>query len=393
MKISFTPEYNRKNRLNEQGTAPLEIKIYQQKHRKYISTGIHLKPDQWDKKNKKIKKHPEAQTLNIKLADKINQLRDIERKQILKGKEFSLSLIDDFRMGIRDGSFSEFMKAQIENSTDLQPSSKQTHLNTVNKLVAFKNNLDVSFSDINYSFVDRFINSLRNRGYSQNTVLKEVKHLKKYLGIAIKKGYYDQANPFKEFRIPVEKKKREVLTFDEIKKIEEIDLSKYDHKVSTVRDMFLFSCFTGLRISDTINLRCEYVKKVKEGYELDFVTIKVGKRAELPLHSLFKIDTQRVSKPEEILEKYFNQKNEFVFPRMTEQFINRHLKLISSLAGITVRLTFHTARHTFGTYMATKIPLPNLMYLMQHSDIKTTMIYVNMSQQLVKEGLMKVDWN
>ena len=62
-------------------------------------------------------------------------------------------------------------------------------------------------------------------------------------------------------------------------------------------------------------------------------------------------------------------------------------------AGISKNVTFHIGRHTFGTLMATKIPLPTLQNLMQHSDIKTTMIYVNMSKQMIDDSLDKVDWN
>ena len=77
---------------------------------------------------------------------------------------------------------------------------------------------------------------------------------------------------------------------------------------------------------------------------------------------------------------------------MHGQFINRHLKVIAELANLKINLIFHTARHSFGTYMSSKIPLPQLMYLMQHSDIRTTMIYVTIHNDLVKQGLLKVDW-
>ena len=98
------------------------------------------------------------------------------------------------------------------------------------------------------------------------------------------------------------------------------------------------------------------------------------------------------SKPEIILGKYYDKGSKYIFPSIPEPIINLHLKAIADAAKIPVKITFHTARHSFGTYMSTKIPIPQLMYLMQHSDIKTTMIYVNTSQELVKEGLMKVDW-
>lgn len=128
------------------------------------------------------------------------------------------------------------MRVEIKNSTDVSPETKQTHLNTLNKLIEYKKNSEISFADIDYSFVDGFLNFLRNKNHAQNTVHKELKNFKKYVGIAMKKGHYDKANPCKDFKVRFEIKKREVLTLDEIKKIEELDLSKYDEKVNEARD-------------------------------------------------------------------------------------------------------------------------------------------------------------
>jgi len=82
-----------------------------------------------------------------------------------------------------------------------------------------------------------------------------------------------------------------------------------------------------------------------------------------------------------------------VFPNLSESKINRHLKEIAKEAGINKNVTFHMGRHTFGTIMASKIPLPTLQNLMQHSDIKTTMIYINMSSKMIDDSLGKVNWN
>src|SRR5947207_883485 len=104
--------------------------------------------------------------------------------------------------------------------------------------------------------------------------------------------------------------------------------------------MFLFACYTGLRISDVTNLKTEYVKKDK-GYSLDFMTIKVNKRAEIPVHSLFKVKESSLSRPEMILEKYYNKENKFILPKISEPYINRQLKVISSDAKIPIKVTFH----------------------------------------------------
>ncbi|MBN8697700.1 MAG: site-specific integrase [Bacteroidetes bacterium] len=393
MKATFTPVFNRKNKLNKHGKAPVEIRLYQNRKRRFLSTAIYITPNQWDEKNQEIhKRHPQAEVLNIQLREAIHKYEREQAEHSLKGRSFSIDAVDHRKDFSHNGSFIEFVKEEVNNDRSLGARTKLSHNNTLNKLLEYRNGRDVSFEEITYAFIDNFLNHLRKNNLAINTIHKQHKNLKKYIDIAIKKGFIEGNNPCKDIKVKSEQKKRDVLTLDEIDTIKQLDLSKLDEKIDVVRDMFLFSFYTGLRISDATNLKTEYVKKGKDGYELEFVTIKVNKRAEIPLYSLFKRAKEKQSEPEKILLKYLDKKNEFVFPRLTEPFINRHLKVIATIAEIPFNLTFHTARHSFGTYMASKIPLPQLMFLMQHSDIKTTMMYVNMNQELVKQGLLKVDW-
>jgi integrase len=393
MKVTFTPVFNRKNYLNDHGKAIIEIIAYQNRKRKYISTGIFILPTEWNYKKQEIdKKHPHADVLNFQIRSMINNLEKSQLEFLIKEKPYSINSVDKHREQAKNVSFIDFVKTEILNNRTLTPKTKISHANMLNKLIEFRPKGTIFFEDIDFTFVDDFMNFLREENYAINTIHKHHKNLKKYIELGIKKGLYDQKNPCKEVKVKSELKKREVLTWDEVKKIEDSDLSKYEDKVSIVRDMFLFSFYTGLRISDATNLKTSYVKKDKEGYALDFLTIKVNKRAEIPLYRLFKSSGSKLSKPEMILEKYFDKKNEFLFPKLSEQYINRHLKLLTSIVNIPLNVTFHTARHSFGTFMASKIPLPQLMFLMQHSDIKTTMVYVNTNQELVKQGLLKVDW-
>jgi integrase len=393
MEVTFTTIFNRKSQLNQNGKAPIEIRIYQNRKRKFIGTGILIAPDEWDPKKQLVnKKHSMADELNERIKEKLRDLENLRLKHKVGGKNFSINSVSTEPDSNPSNSFLIFIKAEIEKDQTLSSKTKISHHNLINKLKEFKKNKDIFFADIDYTFVDDFMNFLRKQNYAINTVHKHHKNLKKYIELGIKKGFYDQKNPCKELRVRTEQKKRGILTWEEIKSIEELDLNNYESKISLVRDIFLFSFYTGLRISDATNLQTEYVKKDKEGYRLDFVTIKANKRAEIPLHILFKPAKSKLSKPEIILEKYFDKKNEFVFPRLSEPYINRQLKLLASLTEIPEKVTFHTARHSFGTYMAGKIPIPQLMFLMQHSDIKTTMIYVNINRELVKQGLLKIDW-
>jgi len=195
--------------------------------------------------------------------------------------------------------------------------------------------------------------------------------------------------PYRHFKIEREQKVREVLTIDEIKKIEELE---FDNKMyNVVRDMFLFGCYTGLRVSDLTTLKQKDVKNMDTGLELDFKSFKTGKRVQMPLRMLFPTDGIE-SKPECLLWKYLGDPRETVFPKRSEQVLNNYLKGIGDAIGTDKKIVFHLARHSFGTYMANKVPLPTLQKLLQHSEIKTTMIYVNMNQKMIKDNLGKINW-
>jgi site-specific recombinase XerD len=251
-------------------------------------------------------------------------------------------------------------------------------------LKAFTSDNDVLFSDINFAFVDSFNNFLKAKGYQQNTIHKHHKNIKKFIGLAIKKEITDTKNPYEKYKVKSEQKPHNVLRMQEVQALANLTFNESENKLSQVRDMFLFACYTGLRISDVRAMQNKYIKTTDDGLELDFFTIKVNKRAELPLYKLFN------GLPEIILRNYMKDSETLVFTNISEQYINRHLKVLAQRTGIKFNLTFHIGRETFGTYMATKVQPFELMRLMQHSDIKTTMRYVHLSKQMIHESLDKV---
>jgi site-specific recombinase XerD len=101
-------------------------------------------------------------------------------------------------------------------------------------------------------------------------------------------------------------------------------------------------------------------------------------------------------KPELLLKKFLDKKSSKtrVFQNITNQVVNRHLKSIALTAKINAAISFHVARHTFGTFMADITGNPYLiMQLMGHSDIKTSMIYIHQSEERLRRQLRNVKWN
>lgn len=389
--IKYRLHHNRKKKLREDGTALIHIEIYKGTSRKYLSTNVYIEPKDWDEKISRVSNsNLRADEYNVTIDDNIQKIVSILRKAKLMNKELSVNEVVELINHDDSNSLTEFMTKEIEKDQRISDKTKKDLLNTKNRLVEFNN--DARIQQIDYRFIIDFDNHLRSMGYSINTIGKLHKNLKRFLNLAIKYKLISQNDyPYRDFKVERENTQREALTIKEVIAIEELTYTSETIN-DIVKDMFLFACYTGLRISDVIHLKADYCKSSESGWRLEFKTIKAKKMAYLPLRSLFR-DDQSHSRPEQILERYYNVQNEFVFPKLPESRINRHLKEIAKEAGISKKVTFHMGRHTFGTIMSTKVSLPTLQNLMQHSDIKTTMIYVNMSNDMIDDCLGKVDWN
>jgi integrase len=391
MKAVYTFVYNRKKMLNKSGKALIQLSIYIPKiGRKFLSTGIYIKPDEWDDKNKKVKKqNPDYANINRILSNTVRDFEEYEYKVISTGKPFSFEDLERYLNREKiTSSFVDFMEHEIQLNKVVENKTQKEHKYTLAVLKEFRRS--ITFNDINYQLAQDFDNFLRiEKKLSQNTIHKHHAHIKRFLNIATKKEIYDFShNSYKNFHSKKVKSDRENLTPEQVTALERLNLSEYAIELKEVRDMFMFSCYCGMRYSDVIALKKENIKKDSNGISIRFKMEKVDRFIELPLYSLFD------GKPEKILKYYLKISiNDRIFPQYTNQHINRILKVLAIAAKIQVKLTFHIARHTFGTFLAEKTCNPYLiMDLMGHTDIKTSMIYIHRSQERINRQLKDVDW-
>ncbi|MCW3076943.1 MAG: site-specific integrase [Bacteroidetes bacterium] len=397
MRIEFRFIFDRKKTIKKPTDKGLiEFVPYYQGERIFFSTKIKVLPGQWDKEKERLNsKHSDANLLNDELDKMIEKVKEARRLNEAKKLPFTLDNIKDIfrKQEVRTGSFSEYAFNQVKNNNAFKPGTKTQHYNTLKTFKEFNNNKDVLFTDLKVSFIKDYVNYLFGKKLAQNTIRKHRKNIKANIEIAIRSGIYEFANPCKEVPVKEIKTKRVVLTWTQILLLEDLKFEKYEDKLEKIRDMFLFACYTGLRISDITNLKTDYVKNTDKGLTLDFFTVKVNKHAVLPLMELFPIKKTKTSRPIKILNKYFNKENEFIFRKFSHPYINRELKIIAALAKIDMDLTFHIGRETFGTYMANKVSAPILMRLLQHSKLETTQKYIHLNEQMISEGLIKAKWD
>jgi integrase len=394
-KIQFTFVFGRKQK---DGNGLIELRAYCNGKQKYFSTKIYVQPHEWSKSKQLIVRNPNKDNLNDELDSLMERLTRRQRKSLDNDEVFNLDSVKSFikEEKIKIDSFSEFAYKEIESDNSLVKGTKHSKKNTVDKILSFNDDQTVLFEHINYSFCHEFINFLQGLKLEQSTIQKHHKNFKSLIELAIKKGCYLKRNPLKEIRVSVPFKQVVALTWEQVLEIEKLKFEPYEKKLRLFRDMFLFSCYTGLRVSDITTLKTEHIKFNDDGVYIEKQTVKTKKNAVLPLSKLFPLPNENTTRPLKILDQYYDENNELVFKKYTEQVYNRDLKEIAFKAKITdVNLTAHIGRKTFATYLGRNSMLSNwdLKHLLQHSNMKTTERYVFTDEKRINESLGKAEWD
>ena len=233
---------------------------------------------------------------------------------------------------------------------------------------------DIPLREINYQFIRDFeMYLLIVRGNKQSTIAQYLINLKKIVELAYKNEWIFR-NPFINYKIEDEKSERGYLTQREV----EILMNwKLDKKLERTRDVFIFCCFTGLSYIDVFKLTKEKINLSIDGQQWI-----MGKREKTDMDYFIPM----MEIPKKILEKYKNEtfKDGKLLPVKVSLTVNRHLKEISEICGISKHLTFHLSRHTFATLTMSKgVSLESVSKMLGHKNIQTTQIYAKMTTEKV----------
>lgn len=379
-KIKYRLVYNRKKKLNKQGTALVQVEASLNQRKVYFKTNVYLHPEHWDKRTSQIIVHPQADDLNSMLFEFVLYLQGIELALWKRGVPATLSLLKDAMKKNRpvNVTFPVFAKEYVTHS-DRRESTKENLYTTITVLQEFRPGLD--FKDITYTFLKDFEVYLREKGNGINTVAKHLRQLRTLVNEAINQGYiHADAYPFRKFKIKQEKGRHEFLTPDELKKLENLEVS--DRKLRHVLDAFLFCCYVGLRFSDFCQLSPANFIKINGKRWLHFKSIKTGIELRLPLHLLFE------GKALSILDRYCIA--EFASLGSNSE-VNKCLAQITMIARIKKHVTYHCARHTCATLLIHQgVPITTVQKLLGHTSVKTTEIYSEILSSTILRDLKAV---
>lgn len=389
--ITIKAIFNRTNKLNKEGKGNVDMRIIYKRKASYFSTKIKIVPEQWNAKLNRIKKTNANWFDYNSRIDELFALTENYNAEIIRTN--STVDITEYKK-ILNGNSNEdsnfllvFLKNEAEQRQNLSVATIRNYKSKVTVLKEIIKN-DIHLSKVNFDFIQLYENFLIGKGYSINTRHNHHKFLKTYLNLAIKKDII-VSNPYKNFKIVKEQTEREYLTLEEIVLIEKIELEEGFESYQLVIDKFLFSCYTGLRISDlqSITNSCFVIEdeKVYLSFRMQ-KTIKLIRN--MPLHRLFN------GKAIDIYNKYKSlDQEQTLFPKQAEQKINEKLKDIANLANINKNLTFHVARHSFGSALARVYnDVLLIKELMGHGKLETSMIYIHMNPAIIEEKLSKKEF-
>ncbi len=244
---------------------------------------------------------------------------------------------------------------------------------------------DIRLDKIDYRFVKDFDYYLKtDYGVKINTAVQIVKKLRTMIKIAIEVGWAQQ-DPFIAYRAKTEEVFREFLTSDELQQLAEKKLSR--KRLHIARDLFLFSCYTGLSYADTAKLTTADIVKGEDGaIWIQTHRVKNNNRVRVPLLSPALRLMDHYKDYPRILDE------DFILPKMSNQKVNAYLKEITKALGWSKYLTFHCARHTFATSvtLTNGVPMETVGQMLGHKSIRSTQIYARVTDTKVSRDMQKL---
>lgn len=241
---------------------------------------------------------------------------------------------------------------------------------------------DIQVKSIDYKFIMGFEYYLKTvRNCTHNSSIKYVTNLKKIIRIAYVHDWITK-DPFANWKARLKIVDREFLSEEEIQSIIEKEFTI--KRLDQVRDIFIFSCFTGLAYADVKKLNKDHIVIGIDGERwIKTFRTKTDTRSNIPILPM----------AQAVLDKYnenpITDSSNLVLPVLSNQKMNAYLKEIADVCGINKNLTFHLARHTFATTvtLTNGVPIESVSKMLGHKSLKTTQHYAKILDRKVSNDM------
>ncbi|RXM39640.1 hypothetical protein BOQ62_10735 [Chryseobacterium sp. CH21] len=296
------------------------------------STGVKVKPSQWA--GTKVRQlAPESATKNLKIENTVKILKEIEREYLLKDQPLSKEILEkEFEHKITPVNTATARKKGILSVFDEFIDVRKQHVseNTIKTYKTCKNHLqtfsaemkfDMSFQNITLNFYDELLAYFIEKNYYNSTIGKYVTIFKTFMNWAGERRFHNNME-FKKFLVFKDDSEKIKLTPEIVERLRITDFE--DDYSNIVRDIFIFSSYTGLRFVDIQNMRPEDVTE-------DFLRLHIKKAKEM-------VDIPLLDVPKEIIKAHTERYGRLKVP--TNQFCNREIKKLFETIGFDDKIRF-----------------------------------------------------
>lgn len=397
MQATFSTTFILRTSKTKDGLTPVYCRITVAGNRSEFSIKRSVSEKSWDAG--KVKGNSEdARSLNGYLKQVEAKIFEHYRDLLADSKLVTADALKNAYLGIKPNQYSLLSLIDYHNThlkDTIEWGTMKNYMTTQRYVKEFlKSRLktsDLLLAHLSYKFLADFEHYLRSytpldhhTSMGNNTVMKHIERLRKMINVAIKNEWLER-DPFAKFQAKFIRNDREFLSQDDLEKIEAKEFKVL--RLQWAKDLFIFSCFTGLAYCDVMRLTPQNISLGIDGeYWIMTSRKKTNQPVRVPL----------LPKALNIVEKYRNHPRALasgtLFPNLSNQKINAYLKEIADLCSIEKNLTFHLARHTFATTvtLTNGVPIETVSKMLGHTSIRTTQIYAKVIENKVSQDMLSL---
>ena len=386
--------YLKRAKVNAQGLAPIFQRITINGRRLDNSTGKFVDPSKWHPEMSKMRGNSEeARLINAHLDNLRTKILIAEKELNKKDIPVNLETLKNTLLGTKERQrllvpiFEEHNnKIKELLGIEYAPGTYeryQTSLKHTKDFLNWKYSIsDIDITKIDHAFITDYEFYLRSvRKCANNTAVKYIKNFNKIIKLCLANDWLEK-NPFSNYKSKVKEVERVYLSEVEIQNIINKDFKT--ERLTLVRDIFLFSCFTGLAYIDVKNLTKSHISIGIDGDKWIFThRQKTESASKIPILPVTQM----------IIDKYANHpqaiNEEKLLPILSNQKMNAYLKEIAAVCEIEKELTFHIARHTFATTvtLTNGVPIESVSKMLGHKNLRTTQHYAKVLDRKVSDDM------
>lgn len=386
-----------KQQKNDQATVFARISV--NGRRCEISLKKKVNPQNWDEvKGKARGTKAEIRKLNEHIERVRTLIADGYHELVQQKKVVTVDAVKSLFLGADDNEITLIKLGEYHNTEMKDKLADGTMKNyyTTQKYIAkflkdkYHRN-DISLAELNYKFIldfETFLSKHQPKDHQKplhnNGIMKHIERLCKMVNMAVTMDWLVKA-PFAKYKQHFDKVERFYLTKEELSAIEKKRFTI--ERLQVVKDIFLFSCYTGLAYIDAMNLTAGNIVKGIDGSDwLITSRQKTDTDIRIPL----------LPQAEVLIKKYQDHPKAVnhgtLFPVISNQKMNAYLKEIADLCNINKAITFHIARHTFATTitLSNGVPIESVSKMLGHTTIRSTQVYAKVVEQKLSEDMQNL---